>query len=261
MFAARCGGSHGVGRWPAIRGCTAACRGGLLVSRDGRPRRGADRSADVPAPGATRARAVAQLWAGDGGPRRSGRCGLRRVCRSRKGNLDDVAHRGRRGNGRGSCGRRGATRVDVGFAFPASSGVLLWSAAAGILLRNDVFEPAVRSALYSVGLGLAASAIAASEAGLLAKPGAPTTADIVRDGGTAEVRIGLRSPDGTEFENIGGATLLLPPRRGDGTNRARWRPPERQSSPFPPPLSMSPARNVNSPRVCAYWRPTIGPSR
>ena len=98
-----------------------------------------------------------------------------------------------------------------GFAFPASSGVLLWSAAAGILLRNDVFEPAVRSALYGVGLGLAASAIAASEAGLLAKPGAPTTADIVARRQPAEVRIGLRSPDGTEFEDIGGQPFSFRP--------------------------------------------------
>ena len=55
------------------------------------------------------------------------------------------------------------------FAVPASVGVFLWSAAAGILLRHDMFDPGVRSGLYGFGLGLAALAIAGSETGLLAR--------------------------------------------------------------------------------------------
>jgi signal transduction histidine kinase len=103
------------------------------------------------------------------------------------------------------------------FAVPASVGVFLWSAAAGILLRHDVYDPAVRSALYGFGLGLAAMAIAGSETGLLARPRAPTTADIVRDGGPADVRVAFRSADNTEFEDIGGHPFAA--RLGEATER------------------------------------------
>lgn len=99
------------------------------------------------------------------------------------------------------------------FAIPASLGVVLWSTEVGILLPHDVFEPRVRSALYGIGLGLAALTVALSETWLLAGADAPTVADIVRDGGPADVRIGLRSADSTELEDVGGQPFA--PRQGE----------------------------------------------
>ena len=103
------------------------------------------------------------------------------------------------------------------FAIPASVGVMLWTAAVGILRRHDVFEPRTRSALYGLGLGLSAFTIAVSKSGLFARVGAPTTADIVRDGDPADIRVGFRAVDSTEFEDIGGQPFV--PRLDEATTR------------------------------------------
>jgi signal transduction histidine kinase len=103
------------------------------------------------------------------------------------------------------------------FVIPASMGVMLWTAAVGILRRHDVFEPLTRSALYGLGLGLAAFTVALSKPGLFARAGAPTTADMVRDGDPAAIRVGFRAFDSTEFEDIRGQ--LFVPRPDEATTR------------------------------------------
>jgi signal transduction histidine kinase len=103
------------------------------------------------------------------------------------------------------------------FAIPASVGVLLWTASAGILLRNNMFDARTRSSLYGVGLGLAAFSIAVSKTRLFVGAGAPRTADIVRDGGPADIRVGFRSAGRTEFDDIGGQPFV--PRPGEATTR------------------------------------------
>jgi signal transduction histidine kinase len=103
------------------------------------------------------------------------------------------------------------------FATPASIGVLLWTAAVGFFLPHDMFDPRVRSALYAIGIGLAAFAVAASTTRLVVGGIAPTTADIVRDGGPADLRVGFRSADRTEFDDVGGQAFVRLP--GEATTR------------------------------------------
>ncbi|HEY4609424.1 MAG TPA: hypothetical protein VIH06_09475, partial [Ilumatobacteraceae bacterium] len=103
------------------------------------------------------------------------------------------------------------------FAIPASVAVLLWTSAVGIFLRYNILDPRARSALYGVGLGLAAFTIAVSKTRLFVRSGAATTADIVRDGGPADIRVGFRSAGCTEFDDVGGQPFVA--RSGEATTR------------------------------------------
>ncbi|HZX55718.1 MAG TPA: hypothetical protein VFE86_13610, partial [Ilumatobacteraceae bacterium] len=100
---------------------------------------------------------------------------------------------------------------------PASVAVLLWTSAVGIFLRYNILDPRARSALYGVGLGLAAFTIAVSKTRLFVRSGAATTADIVRDGGPADIRVGFRSAGCTEFDDVGGQPFVA--RSGEATTR------------------------------------------
>jgi signal transduction histidine kinase len=103
------------------------------------------------------------------------------------------------------------------FATPASIGVLVWTAAVGFFRPHDMFDPRTRFSLYGTGLGLAAFSIAVSKTRLSVRAGAPSTADIVRDGGPADIRVGFRSPGTTEFEDVSGQPFV--PRSDEATTR------------------------------------------
>jgi signal transduction histidine kinase len=93
------------------------------------------------------------------------------------------------------------------FCVPAALGIWTWTTAIVWLRPNGVLDPAQRSALYGMGLALAAAAVAARP--FLTRAPAPAMGDVVRDGGTGDVRVGFRDDPREPFLDITGAALDL----------------------------------------------------
>jgi signal transduction histidine kinase len=102
------------------------------------------------------------------------------------------------------------------FAAAAATSVVLWWSVPGFFFSLNLLHHPSGDIVYGIGLTLSALTVALAGTSVL-RPADIGSADIVRDGGRADVRIAFRAPGRTEFEDVDGRPFAA----ADGEHVAR----------------------------------------